>query len=413
MAVPAFLVLLVAIRLVVPDALGDGLVATLVLMLGASFANQTRAVFYAAGVLRYEAITTIGETLVLFAGVVVCATMHLHWTAYIWAYAISWWFTVAFSGVVAVVRLGHRFRFDLQYARLSMLARESLPFALSFIISTLYYKIDQPLIKVFGVTLGGLDARAALVAVGLYAAAYKFLDAATFVPQALMDPIYPALSRIYHETPDRLGSVATKAYKMLMVAAVPTAVTLVVLADPILRYGAGPDYVGPGHDGVPIMQVLGVSVLFLFVNNTFIYTLNAMGRQSESTRLAVLSLVVNVGLNLVLIPQASPIFGRAMGAAWATVLTEVALFIGGYALLRRHLFALPLARSVARVVPAAVLCAGVMYGTQALLPRTLWAAAVALVAGGLAYAAMLLAARAFTPDEIALAREGLLSRTGR
>ncbi|MFN2462518.1 MAG: flippase, partial [Candidatus Dormibacteria bacterium] len=318
MAVPAFVILLVAVRVVVPDSLGAGLLPTLALMLGASFANQTRAVFYAVGDLRYEAGTTIGETLVLFAGVVLCASLHLEWYFYIWAYAASWWFTVLFSCVVAVTRLGHRFRFDLQFARLSMLARESLPFALSFIISTLYYKVDQPLIKVLGVSLGGLDARAALVAVGLYAAAYKFLDAATFVPQALMDPVYPALSRIYHETPERLAGVTTKAYRMLAIAAVPTAVTLVVLAEPILRYGAGRNYIGAGHDAVPILRVLGVSVLFLFVNNTFIYTLNAMGRQSESTRLAVLSLVVNVALNLVLIPQSSPLFGRAMGAAIAT-----------------------------------------------------------------------------------------------
>jgi O-antigen/teichoic acid export membrane protein len=404
MAVPAFLAMLLAIRLVVPDALGAGLAATLALMLGASFANQTRAVFYAVGELRYEAITTIGETLILLAGVALAASLHLHWSAYIWAYAASWWFTVVFSCVVAATRLGHRFRFDLQFARLSMLARESLPFALSFIISTLYYKVDQPLMKVLGVSLVG---------VGLYAAAYKFLDAATFVPQALMDPIYPALSRIHHEAPERLAGVTTKAYRLLAVAAVPMAVTMVVLAEPIVRYGAGRDYIGAGHDAVPILRVLGVSVLFLFLNNTFIYTLNAMGRQSESTRLAILSLVVNVALNAVLIPLPSSLYGRAMGAAWATVLTEVALFAGGYLLLRRYLFALPLVRSLLRVVPAAVLCAAAMGALLAILPGTLWAAAVALAAGTAAYAGVLLLSHAFSPDEVALVREGLLSRTRR
>ena len=404
MAIPAFVVTAIALRLILPGAVVQGLVPAMAVMLGASFANQLRAVFYAVGELRYEAITTIGETVVLLVGVLAAANLHLDWSWYRWAYAASWGFTVAFSCVVAVTRFGHRFRFDLQLARLSMLARESLPFALTFIISSLYYKIDQPMLPLLGISL---------FAISLYGAAYKFLDAATFVPQALMDPVYPALSRIAHEAPDRLAGATTKAYNMLAVASVPMAVTMLVLAEPIVRYGAGSAYVGPGHDAVPVLRVLGAGVIFLFINNTFIYTLNAMGRQSESTRLAVLSLVVNVVLNVVLIPQKSPVYGGIMGAAWATGLTELALFVGGYILLRRYLFALPVFGTLKGVIPSGILCGVIMAAVVAFLPAHAWVYALALVAGGLAYVAALFATHAFSPEELALAREGMRSRTKR
>ena len=405
MAVPAFGVLFVAVRLQPhSDQLMAALVPTLVMMLGASFANQTRAIFYASGELRYEAVTTIGETLVLFGLVLVGALTHQPLPFFLWAYAGSWWFTVVFSCIVAVSRMGHRFAFDLDTARLSMLARESLPFALSFLITTLYYKVDQPIMQPLGVTAVGL---------GLYAAAYKFLDAATFLPQALMDPVYPALSRVWHETPDRLAQVTTKAYKALATASVPVAVTLIVLADPIVRYGPGQKYLGAGVNAATVLRVLAAGVIFLFVNNTFIYTLNAMGRQSESTRLAVLSLVVNVVLNVILIPQRSALYGGIMGAAWATGLTELALFAGGYILLRRYLFALPVFGTLKGVIPSGILCGAVMAAIVALLPAQPWVYVLALLAGGLAYVAALFGTHAFSPEEVALAREGLLSRTKR
>src|ERR1700694_5688645 len=47
MAIPAFIVTAVALHFVVPDAVGNGLLAAMAVMLGASFANQLRAVFYA------------------------------------------------------------------------------------------------------------------------------------------------------------------------------------------------------------------------------------------------------------------------------------------------------------------------------------------------------------------------------
>ncbi|HEV3231074.1 MAG TPA: polysaccharide biosynthesis C-terminal domain-containing protein, partial [Candidatus Dormibacteraeota bacterium] len=401
MAVPALVVLLVAVRLLLPGY-EYAVFATLALLLGASFSNQLRATFYATGALNHEFVSTIGETLVLLAATVAVAVLRLDFTFFLWAYAVSYLFTIVYAAVVAVGRFGHRFRFDLDAGRLLEMGRESLPFALTYVISTLYYRVDGVLLNVMAPSADRVGV------VGLYGAAYKFLDAATFIPQALMDPVYPALSRLAPRGTGaageggRLEGATVKAYKMLAVAAVPVAVVLVVLADPIIRVTTG----GAGYLGaVPLLQVLAVSVLFLFVNNTFIYTLNAMGRQRESTRLAVQSLVLNVALNLVLIPQHSRLFGGAMGAAWATVLTEVGLFVGGWFLLRRHLFPLPWLRSLRGVIPAGVLCALAMGAVTLALGTGIAADGLALVAGMAVYAGGLLLAHAFTPEELALARE--------
>jgi O-antigen/teichoic acid export membrane protein len=183
---------------------------------------------------------------------------------------------------------------------------------------------------------------------------------------------------------------------------------MAVLAAPIIRYTI------PGFEAaIPVLQVLALGILFLFVNNVFLYTLNAMGRQRDSTQLAVMSLAVNLVLNFILIPQPSAIYGGYMGAAWATVLTEVALFAGGWYLLRKHLFALPIFSSLKGILPAGVLCAVAMAGIVLALGPGPAVYATSLVVGVAVYAAGLFATHAFTPEELSLAREATRSLTRR
>src|SRR5207244_13643187 len=68
------------------------------------------------------------------------------------------------------------------------------------------------------------------------------------------------------------------------------------------------------------LQILALGIFAMFVTNAFIATLNAVDRQGLFTWATFVSLVVNLILNLALIP-----FLGYLGAAWATVLTEVAL----------------------------------------------------------------------------------------
>ena len=84
------------------------------------------------------------------------------------------------------------------------------------------------------------------------------------------------------------------------------------------------------------LRILAIGIVFMFVNNAFIGTLNAIDRQSSFTWAALWSMVVNVGLNLIVIP----LFGY-IGASWATVVTEIALGIFGWILVARHLTRLP------------------------------------------------------------------------
>src|SRR5207244_3446353 len=140
----------------------------------------------------------------------------------------------------------------------------------------------------------------------------------------------------------RLVSAYEKSYKMVAILGLPLAVGAAVTADSIVHVTRG------FEQSIPALRILAPSVVLLFVNNAFIYTLTAINRQVDFTRLALFTLTVNIALNLALIPP----YGY-LGAAAASTITEVALFAGGWWLLRRQRLALAAAGSIGRVVASA------------------------------------------------------------
>jgi len=150
---------------------------------------------------------------------------------------------------------------------------------------------------------------------------------------------------------------------------------------------------------IPALQILAPSVVLLFVNNAFIYTLTAINRQLDFTRLALFTLAVNLVLNLVLIPTSG-----YLGAAAASTTTEAALFAGGWWMLRRQRLPLSVIGSSGRVIAGASIMGVAVY-----LIRS-WPLALVVIAGAVVYIAALLALRTFDAEEWSILRSGLKAR---
>jgi len=181
---------------------------------------------------------------------------------------------------------------------------------------------------------------------------------------------------------------------MLAILGLPLAVGIGVTADSIVHFTRG------FEQSIPALRIIAPSVVLIFVNNAFIYTLTAINRQVDFTRLALFSLAVNVVLNLALIPP----FGY-LGAAAASTITEVALFAGGWWLLRRHLASLSIVGSI-----APVLVSGLAMGIVVYLTRS-WPLAIVITLGAAVYLAALLVSRALDPEEWSIVRSGFRVRS--
>jgi len=375
------LVLLVGVLMVV--GLSDLIVPGFFLMVLTSYSTLLRNGLYAVQQLGYEAIAVILESVVLLALVLYGRQTHQGVTYFVWAYAAQYAFScVYFSVVLAAKRIaviGWRFEPDL--------VREwfwkGLPFALTFVLTILYFRIDQPLVF----------ALKSQTEAGWYGAAYKPIEALLFIPMTFLSVVFPVLSVYHRERQTEVLDALNRFYKALLLMGWPMSVGIFVLAYPlnaVMRLYA---------PSAPALQILALALGFAFVNNAFIGALNASDRQLSFTWAAGWSLAANVVLNLALIPT----FGY-LGASWATVLTEIALGIAGWVLTARHVGRVPILALSWRIV-----LAGLVMGVAIFPLRELGGVKVAIpiAAGVLVYTAAVLLLRALSGEEISWARRAL------
>lgn len=230
--------------------------------------------------------------------------------------------------------------------------------------------------------------------VGIYTVAFRFVDQAFFVPGLFVAAMFPILTRYAHTDDDRLGVAVNRTFQVLLLGAIAVSLSVFVLARPLVRLVAGEGF----GASVEPARILAFSLVFIFVSPVFYNLLIAVNRQRSLLAMGLASLVLNVALNLVLIPRWS-----YNGAAIATVISEGASFAGTYAIARRGIdFRLERA-FFPRALGATLAAVGVV---ALLWQQSAWlawgAAELALV--GTAYAL-----RAITPHDVAI----ILRRPGR
>ncbi len=370
--VPAVGALAVVIALLAPGLLAFALPAAALLVM-TSFATLLRATFYALRILQWEALAILGEGVILLAVAALGVRAHAGIAGFLWAYVAAASFTVVFT-VALLRRRGTVPRWRLEARWLWERVQVGLPFALAFVISTLYFRVDVLLLQ--GFTHNDWNV------LGWYQGAVRYVDGVAWIPQTAMAAVFPAFSALFAQSHERLRLAATRSYKVLLAMGLPIGIGMAAIAPALVAATRGLPL------SAPAVRILGLAVIFVFANNAFIFMLTAIDRQASFTWLALWSLVVNVLLNVLLIPGFS-----YLGASWATVLTEVFLFAGGWWLLRRHLMTLPVLAAAAPLLPAGALEALVLL---LLRDAPAW---ISVPAAAVAYGAGLLFFRSFTPAE--------------
>lgn len=379
LAVLASVVLAIALSLV---GLGYVIVPGAALLILTTYANLLRNTFYARGRLEFEAIAILCETVIQAGSIVAGAHLGQDVPYFVWAYAASYGFTCAFCLVVIPLFGLGRIRLAFDAALFRQWLRLALPFAVGFFLTNLYFRADIPILQHFR----------PFKEVGWYTFAYKPFEALQFVPLAIQAVVYPVLGVYHREGGTRLGLTYERFFKLLVVLGWPLTVGTFVLVRPVGRlFRLFPE-------SEPSLRILSIAIVFLFVNSAFTAMLYAIDRQDLFAWTTGIAVVVNVGLNLALIP----LYGY-LAASATTVVTEIAFSIAGAAFVaRRH--RLPWLRLSWRTLLAGLVMGVVVY---LLSNRSI---AISAPVGGLVYLGALFALRAVDRDEVAMLLRGFRPR---
>ncbi|HEX3901371.1 MAG TPA: flippase [Polyangia bacterium] len=186
-------------------------------------------------------------------------------------------------------------------------AGEALPLWFATLFSLLYFKGDVVILKAFSSN----------AEVGAYSAAYKIFEGSMIVPAVVLAATFPPLARAKGD-PERQRRWEAALVMLLLALGAAVAVVVYAASGPIvaLVYGAG--FVR----AVPSLRVLAAALPILFLNYGLTHFLIARDLERRNLQFAALMLLVNVGANLLVVPRLG-----GPGAAWATLVTEVALTI--------------------------------------------------------------------------------------
>jgi O-antigen/teichoic acid export membrane protein len=281
-----------------------------------SLAQLYRCVFRAHEEMKYEALTVIverGAFLVIGGGAIlrgyglvpVCQVM------------------LAASCINLILSVGlTRLRFTplrFQPSReiVKVLMRQALPFAIGNLFNLLYFRADA--IMLSKLSSEGVDANT------WYGLAYTIVNAFTILPGALMmGAMFPVLSRAWEREKGRFPGAYTFGMRWMVLSGFPLAVGLSTLS-PEITAVLFPTYTPNEVAKISTaLQWLSWAGGLIFVTTAVLAVLRATDKRRAFSVLMGTTALLNICLNLYLIPRFSHV-----GAAIAMVMSEAFLLIFG------------------------------------------------------------------------------------
>ncbi|MGV0154471.1 flippase [Rhodococcus sp. GB-02] len=255
---------------------------------------------------------------------------------------------VANEVVAAVIKIrgvrkgiaGPRPSSRVQFRRWREMLIEAIPLSIGFAFVTLLSKVDVLL-------LGKLDT---FDSVGLYTIGYKFADLLSIVAITVVTPVTTLLVSAWPDQLDVFRQRSREAFIVLTLMGSAALVAFWPAATEVLALLYGSRFAAA--DTSTRLLVLGTC--FSMLTQLGLMVLVASGRHRTYPWIAIGGLVINVVINLVLIPRMS-----FNGAAIATVATEILLFAAIWIVVFRTLPVRKLFPAVPFTIISAV-CAGVV-----------------------------------------------------
>jgi O-antigen/teichoic acid export membrane protein len=190
-----------------------------------------------------------------------------------------------------------------------LILRGSMPYALSIFLMTIYTRTDVVMLERM-LSDGSQQA-------GIYASAYRLLDAVNVLGLLFAGLLMPMFAKQLKDKID-VAPLVRFSFQLIMVAAIIIAGTVWFYRTDIMQllYKQATPFSG---------DVLGVLMgSFVAVSGTYIFStlIGSAGHVAKMNWAFIAAFVINIGLNLVLIPQF-----KALGAAISTLITQFFVMI--------------------------------------------------------------------------------------
>ena len=246
------------------------------------------------------------------------ARFNIYWFVYaqVGAYALT-----ALVALTVLVRKSHMRRIRWNWPFFLVILKQSAPFAMLVQLMASYNRIDPILLRAM------VDDRMA----GIYAGAFRLLDAVTMVAYLVSVLLLPVYARLCKQDRSQIASITRLVFMPMMAFGLVVAVGCSACAEPIMRLL----YHDNGIEYVPVFRVIIFGIIPIGLTYIFGTLLTAGGYIKQLVIFAAVSLLLYVGIDLILIPR----YG-AVGSAWTSLFVQSFMAVAQL-LLAVRVFSLP------------------------------------------------------------------------
>jgi len=300
-----------------------------------SLSTALRWCFQAFQKMEYEALVNILQGLLLLGigltvvylgrGLIGLAFAHLSTSILIFI----------FSFLITIKKFAKP-RFEIDWDFWKYLIPTAIPIGLTTIFATIYLNTDTVMLSL----MKG-DAP-----VGWYNAGHKLVEAIKIIPSMFVLAIFPILANFYKISMESLKKVFRKSMQYLFLLALPIAIGTTILSYKIIPIIWGQEFI----PAILALQILIWGGALVFLNSIAGWCLYAIDKQKIPMYICAIGVVINIILNLILIPKFSYI-----GAAIAIVITEFIVTLLSFFFVFQNLKISPFPPQIFKIIFASIL----------------------------------------------------------
>jgi O-antigen/teichoic acid export membrane protein len=292
--------------------------------------------------------------MILFCGLLLWGNVtdkpfQIEW--FVWCQTAAYLITIAIA-LTIVLRKASLRRLHWNTAFFLVIIKKSLPYALITLLMASYYRIDSVLLERL------LPRDISATQAGIYATAFRLLDALVMIAYLFSVILLPLFSKMLKQKENVVPVVRTS-FSFLFLFSVSAVVILYVYREPIIRLF----YPDVAESSVAVFRLIIFGLIPISMNYLFGTLLTANGSMKQLNITAAVGIVINVIVNLLLIPRM-----LACGSAVASFCTQftvsVLQFILAWRIIGFPLKSLPWLRCLiflAVLIPAAALAPTVLH----------------------------------------------------
>lgn len=320
------------------------------------FLLYVRSNISALQMFKTDSVISVTDKLlmILFCGLLLWGnvtdqSMKIEW--FVWSQTVAYLVTIAISLSIVLKKANLR-KLSWNPAFFLVIIKKSFPYALVTLLMACYYRMDSVMLERM------LPSGTGAMQSGIYASAFRLLDTLAMIGYLFAVILLPLFSKMLKQKED-VAPIVRTSFSLLFLFSVSAVVILYVYRDPLIHLF----YPAIAESSIPVFRLIIFGLIPISMNYLFGTLLTANGSMKQLNIIASIGIVINVTVNLLLIPRMQAC-GSAVASLCTQLLVSVLQFVFAMSIIGIPMRSLPWLRCLlflAILVPVTILSTRVLH----------------------------------------------------